>query len=337
VHRSSGSSGWLKDLFLEKYAFYDAMVNYEAVIIETNRALVERGQEPLYVIYPQDGLSVADSPLGYVDQGDAAKEALFQKLQKYLLSEPVQQQIMQTGRRTGTVGLTMAKAAPEVFKPEWGINTGRTLVPIRVPEPAVVQKALELYQVAFRKPSLTVYCLDVSGSMEGNGIEQLKSAMRMLLDPATAKTNLLQAAPNDITAVIPFSNAPRSPWIVKGNDAAKLESLGARVNTLVAEGGTNIYTPTAQAITLVRQQPRWQDFSVAIVLMTDGQSNEGSLDEVQRNLQPAKGKTEIPVYGILFGDADEKQLRDIAALSSGKTFDGRRDLVKTFREVKGYN
>ena len=29
VDRSSGSSGWLKDLFLQKYENYDAMVNYE--------------------------------------------------------------------------------------------------------------------------------------------------------------------------------------------------------------------------------------------------------------------------------------------------------------------
>ncbi|MEZ4652608.1 MAG: substrate-binding domain-containing protein [Candidatus Eisenbacteria bacterium] len=53
VHRSSGSSGWLKDLFLE--GSYDAMVNYEAVIIEANQELEERGREPLHVIYPIDG------------------------------------------------------------------------------------------------------------------------------------------------------------------------------------------------------------------------------------------------------------------------------------------
>src|SRR5208337_680394 len=38
INRSSGSSGWLKDLFLSSN--YDAMVNYESVIIETNQALV---------------------------------------------------------------------------------------------------------------------------------------------------------------------------------------------------------------------------------------------------------------------------------------------------------
>ena len=41
VDRSSGSSGWLKTLFLDKYNDYDAMVNYEAIIIETNQELVK--------------------------------------------------------------------------------------------------------------------------------------------------------------------------------------------------------------------------------------------------------------------------------------------------------
>ena len=60
INRSSGSSGWLKELFLK--GNYDAMINYESLIIETNRELISRGEEPLYLVYPRDGLSLADSP-----------------------------------------------------------------------------------------------------------------------------------------------------------------------------------------------------------------------------------------------------------------------------------
>ena len=55
VDRSSGSSDWLKDMFLQ--GDYDAMVNYECLVIQANRELEERGEEPLYVVYPYDGLS----------------------------------------------------------------------------------------------------------------------------------------------------------------------------------------------------------------------------------------------------------------------------------------
>lgn len=50
INRSSGSSGWLKDLFLK--GDYNAMVNYEALIIETNIELIKMGREPLYIVYP---------------------------------------------------------------------------------------------------------------------------------------------------------------------------------------------------------------------------------------------------------------------------------------------
>jgi Ca-activated chloride channel family protein len=45
VERSSGSSEWLKTMFLA--GDYDAMVNYESLIITTNEELVARGDEPL--------------------------------------------------------------------------------------------------------------------------------------------------------------------------------------------------------------------------------------------------------------------------------------------------
>jgi len=131
VDRSSGSSGWLKDLFLASYDKYDAMVNYEAVIIETDQQLVAQGKEPLYVVSPEDGLALADSPLGYVDKGNAAKAKLFSDLQQYLLSTPAQGQILAQGRRVGLLGLTINHPDTAVFNPDWGINTRRGLSPIR--------------------------------------------------------------------------------------------------------------------------------------------------------------------------------------------------------------
>ena len=69
------------------------MVNYECLIIQANKELEARGEEPLYAVYPYDGLSIADSPLGYVDKGDDKQEELFLKLQEYLLSEETQNEI----------------------------------------------------------------------------------------------------------------------------------------------------------------------------------------------------------------------------------------------------
>lgn len=82
VERSAGSSGWLKDLYLEGAADgrYSAMVNYEAVLIEANEELQRRALPPLYHVYPADGTALADSPLGFVARplpDTADREAFF--------------------------------------------------------------------------------------------------------------------------------------------------------------------------------------------------------------------------------------------------------------------
>jgi Ca-activated chloride channel homolog len=335
IDRSAGSSGWLKDLFLQRYDGYDAMVNYESLVIEADQQLVKEGKEPLYAVYPVDGLAIADSPLGYVDHGDAKKAELFQKLQTYLLSADVQKEILGFGRRVGLVGLNPKEVDPKVFNPDWGIDVGRVIDPITLPSADVIQEALDLYQTAFRKPSFTVFCLDFSGSMEGKGEEDLKTAMRLLLDQNQAAESLLQAAPGDVTVVIPFDDTLINEWTVRGNDPAALADLLAKVTAQQTGGKTNIYAPVIRALDLM-QQAGIEGYSPAVILMTDGQSNQGSFADLQRRLA-ASTLGEVPVYAILFGDASTDQLTQIANATSGRIFDGRTDLVTAFRTAKGYN
>jgi Ca-activated chloride channel homolog len=339
VNRSSGSSGWLKDLFLKRYDSYDAMVNYESVVIEANQELIKQGEEPLYVVYPSDGLAIADSPLAYIDQGDSAKSDLFRKLQAYLLSAEGQRAIQAQGRRVGPVGEEIQNADTSVFNPDWGIDVKKFLNQIRYPKAEVIRSALDLYQSTFRKPSLTVYCLDFSGSMEReNREEDLKSAMRLVLDQATAKKSFLQASPNDITTVIAFSNEILATWTVKGNDPAQLSGLWQKINQFEPQGGTDIYSPVMRAIDLLKQTPNLENYFPAVILLTDGESNTGaSLEEMQAHLRAARIGADVPVFGILFGEASENQLNGIAQATSGRVFDPKGDLTKAFREVKGYN
>jgi Ca-activated chloride channel family protein len=83
VDRSAGASGFLSDLFLQQYDDFDGMFNNESAIITANLQLTEEGRDPLHVIYPVDGLAIADWPLGYIDRGDAAKAEFFTLLQNY--------------------------------------------------------------------------------------------------------------------------------------------------------------------------------------------------------------------------------------------------------------
>ena len=91
VHRQTGSSGWLMELLLTHYEQFDAVINYEALVIEANQQLIAQGKVPLHVFYPADGLTIADSPLAYINHGDAAKEQAFLKVQAALLDDKTQQ------------------------------------------------------------------------------------------------------------------------------------------------------------------------------------------------------------------------------------------------------
>ena len=328
VDRSSGSSDWLKDMFLE--GDFDAMVNYECLMIQTNEILEDRGEEPLYVVYPYDGLSLADSPLGYVDQGEEEKEELFLGLQEYLLSEETQDAIQRTGRRTGYTGISERNR--EIFREEWGLQPDRVLSPIRMPETEVLFECLNLYQTELRKPSLSVYCLDYSGSMSGRGNRQLVEAMEQLLIQENAAKNFLQASQDEVNILIPFNSEPIDVFMAAGN-GSELEGLYERVEEQTPGGGTNMYSAIVEGLDLLYSFDL-SDYTPAIILLTDGQSG-GSIDDIEPYYSDLG--VSIPIFSIMFGDADESQLEELAEYSNARVFDGRENLTEAFRSVKGYN
>lgn len=341
VHRSAGSSGWLADMIVDNPNFADAMFNYEATIIETNEKLIKNNAEPLYVVYPSDGLSIADSPFAYVNKGDADKEEVFKYLQSYLLSPDVQAKLLANGRRTGITALDPSQVDLAKFNPDWGIDVTRVLSPITIPREDVIREALTLYQTAFRKPSLTVFVLDYSGSMALNGGEkQLKEAMGILLDTDRAAQYLLQPSARDVTIVIPFSTSSDPALVVKGNNPDDLRVLLNTLQKKKADGGTNLYTAAANAYGALA--PFIEDsakYHISIIVMTDGIPDDKQAD-FSKLAGGFKLSNDVPIYSVLFGIPSKEQKEHMDWLSGktyGKVFDGTKDLVKAMREAKGFN
>ena len=328
VDRSSGSSDWLKDMFLE--GGYDAMVNYECLIIQANEELESRGEETLYVVYPYDGLTLADSPLGYVDNGDDDKETAFLELQEYLLSEDVQNEIQRTGRRTGYTGISDENR--DVFRTDWGVQPDRVLSTMRMPSTDVLFQALNLYQTDFKKPSLSIYCLDYSGSMSGKGNEQLVAAMEQLLIQENAEKNFLQASKDEVNVLIFFDDQVLAEYTAVGS-GAELEALYDRVESQDTGSGTDMYVAAEEALKVLSHYDLSQ-YTPAVILMTDGMSG-GSFDAFMEQYQELG--EDVPVFSIMFGDADSEQLEELAEATNARVFDGREDLIDAFRKVKGYN
>ncbi|MBI2473726.1 VWA domain-containing protein [Candidatus Uhrbacteria bacterium] len=342
VDRSSGSSGWLRDQIVKDPTSFDAMVNYEAMLISANRDLVAQGQEPLCAVYPRDGLTMADFPLGFIDHANPAKVAFFGRLQDYLLSAPVQSEIERLGRRTSLVGIE--SNATDIFNPAWCIDTKRTISSVPLPSAQVIREALELYQTLLRKPSFSVFVLDYSGSMSGEREQAMKKAMGTLLNPESARRYMLQPSGRDINVVIPFSAEVIDVWKTEGNDPPLLHHLLQNIQQMNTSGGTSLYTATAKALAYMEdyqaEHPNRKDpkhlsaYFPAIILMTDGEATDEKsiLDEYLRQHPTAK---DTPIFGIRFGEASESQLD--ALTQKGRVFDGTKDLAKAMREAKQYN
>lgn len=340
VNRSSGSSGWLKNSLVDNPQLFDAMYNYEAMIIEANQTLASRGAEPLCAVYPEDGLMVADSPLGFVSKGDSNKEKLFLELQEHLLSTEVQNQIEGMGRRTGLLGMTVNNPDKAVWNPNWCINTDKEIASIPVPKREVIEDALFMYQTDLRKPSLTVWVLDVSGSMEGHGIINLREAMSTLLDTNLAREHLLQMGSNDVAIIIPFSNHVQEVWTIKGNKPEQLQTALSKVQKLTAGGGTDLYKALGTALNELKpyndDNTLW-DYLPSIIAMTDGRSDDGNYSSYKRIKGQLPYGSDIPIHAIAFGDADKSQMEAITKESVGRLFSTSDDLPSVLRKAKGYN
>jgi Ca-activated chloride channel homolog len=328
IERASGSAEFLDELFLS--GSYDALVSYESSLLRLNRQLEAAGKETLRLVYPVDGVSLSDSPLGYVDNGNPAKEAAFKAFQAWALSAATQRKLTATGRRAWYGG-DVDNPAPELFKAEWGVDTKRYIVPSKYPQADVIRAALTLYQSELKKPSYTAFCLDFSGSMYGDGRDQLMAALDYVLDPEKSGKDFIQFSERDSLVLYPFSTDVGDPIESGGADArAAYES----VSSIVPDGSTNLYGAAETALRRLAGVDG-TEYVRSIVIMTDGKANVGAYAALEKAY--AEIAMDIPIFCITFGGADLKELKKIAKLSNARVFDGRTDLVAAFKEVRGYN
>ena len=331
VERVSGDEEYLKEMYLK--GDYNAMINYESSLIKINQELIKKKKEPLYLIYPKDGVAINDMPFGYInnDANDEVNKDRFKKIQSYLRSDKIIKKQEKLGYRSWYGG-TKKDTNKKIFNPDWGIDTSKYLKDMKYPSKKVITEAINLYIEKLRKPTHVVFCLDTSGSMYGSGLKELKEAMNYIMDFDLASRDKLQFSDKDKITVITFNSDTDKIFETRyGNDTDKVID---DINKLVASGGTNIYSPSIEALKILKDDED-NDYTRTIILMTDGYSNSGSFFELKNYYE--KNKSNVPIYSITFGSSDEQELSRIAELTNGKVFDGKSGLKQAFGEVRSYN
>ena len=200
------------------------------------------------------------------------------------------------------------------------------------------------YLDKLRRPVRSWFVLDRSGSMAGERMAALQQAMSGLVtgDPATLAGRFSRFADREHTTLITFSDRfdqPRS-FVIDHADTAGWQSLLGTVNAIEAGGGTAIYSAVAEALReALAEQPGNPGAVYSIVLMTDGENNEGmTADDFARFYASLpEAKRNVRVFPILFGEGNVDEMKALAAMTGGRTFDAHTgDLLSVFRDIRGY-
>jgi Ca-activated chloride channel family protein len=340
VDRSAADAGWLSDTLVSHYDVPEAMFNFEAEIIRANLRLTEAGKEPLYAIYPADLPVVADSPFGFVPRDNPETEALFFDLLELLNKPDARALLFATGQRAGRIALDPNEADPAVWNTDWGIDAGRSLPNLLTPPADVIDEALRLYQTTLRKPSFTVWVLDLSNSMAGDPVKQVKTAMAQLLDPDQAATHLLQPTADDVTIIVPYTHTVLEPIIIDGTNATASKRALRFVQGMKAEGGSDLYFALYEAFEAMRpyaENGTLFDHLPSIIALTGSGSDSESRVPLLAHRDDTGFARFIPIHTIAFSHADPEQLQELSTISAGQHIPAGQDLDRAVRDATGYN
>ncbi|CAN5442565.1 substrate-binding domain-containing protein [soil metagenome] len=328
---TAGSSGWLADSYVREQDNLDGMINYESVLLGLNAG--NQLHEKLVLIYPKEGIITADYPLMLVNSD---KKEQYDKLVAYLRSPDMQKQIMDsTLRRPVIPQVPLSDKFPK-----------QLLVELPFPNSVeVIDKLLFAYLDEQRVPAHAFFVLDVSGSMEGERLDQLKTALNNLTGADQSLTGQFSRFRNrEQVTMIAFSSdvQGRNDFTIAdiNTQGQSMQQVRTYVDSLTTNGGTAIYSALQAAYTEAAQAKQKEpDLYYSIVLMTDGENNGGISDsEFQTfyNSLPADVRA-IRTFTVLFGEGNQEAMQAVADLTGGRMFDAKSDsLSAVFKQIRGY-
>lgn len=325
---AAGSSGWLAEKFREDPTATDAIFNYESVLA----GVAQQGTD-LQIVIPSDGVVTSDYPFALLSGASEQDRESYSAVVEYLTQPEVQQRIADLTHRRTTA--TPAALDASVFE---------------LPFPAkleTVQSLLGAWVSSIKKPSNMTFAIDTSGSMSGDRMDELREALAVLSgDHAEGSASFLRFQPREHLTYLEFASSVKSTFSIDiPADQAGYDDAMSRINDRIASydasGGTNIFGTLQDAFTTVAENAS-DDTISSIVLFTDGESNDGpSASEFDSWYTEFVASTpaaqQVPVYVILFGEADVDEMEQLAALTGGRTFDAAdENLAAVFTEIRGY-
>ena len=155
--------------------------------------------------------------------------------------------------------------------------------------------------------------------------------MEYILDYEKASKDKLQFSKKDKITIITFSNNVKNVWTI--NNGRETSDLINKIFSENVGGSTALYDAIMKGLYILEDEN--DEYTKTIIAMTDGEINVGTYTNFSNYYKGTKSR--IPVYSIMFGDASDYQLNQISDLTNAKTFDGKKNLLQAFKEVRSYN
>lgn len=345
------NSTYLTEKFIEQQnTRVNAFINYESWLLSLNQS--GKLKEKLTLIYPQEGVATADYPLMLLNE---AKRAQYLKVVEYLKGEAAQTWLARTTLRR-PVNTQVAAAQAGLFP------AGSMMVELPFStDRALADGLVNAYLNEFRTPIASTFVLDVSGSMNQNGRrQQLVEALQYIAgDDASLTGRIARLTSREKVWLLPFSERVQSPAFFEmpataltgggtgmgtsTDTTAKQKVLGQvrdYAEGLRMAGGTALYDAVLAALTHMNdERQREPGYQYSVVAFTDGEVNKGrSLEEFKTAYaQLPEDVRAIPVFMVLFGEANEQALKELVHITGGRLFDARKtSLYSVFKDIRAY-
>ncbi len=250
--------------------------------------------QPMVMIYPKEGSMVRNNIAGIVqapwvtgEQVEAAERWI-----GFLLQDEQQRAFMGAGFRPGTK-LSLTDAASKIAG-KYGLDAApRTQIqtPERI-DPAVAA-AIEKSWQDVKRPGIVTFVVDVSGSMSGNKLEQAKQGMTRALDGMAQNNQVgFLTFSETITTQIPVAPLATNRF-----------AITSAVGHAKAQGSTALYDAIKAGIEMSDSASGDADAIRAVVVLTDGQANQGRMKLDDLILMTSRSEVAVPRFGGFQGES----------------------------------
>ena len=173
------------------------------------------------------------------------------------------------------------------------------------------------------KPIISVFIADVSGSMDGEPLNSLKSSL--------IKTSSIINSDNYI-GLVSYSSHVTVNLPVEQFDAKQRAYFTGEVKNLSANGSTATYDAVLMGLKMLQEKAEEvPNAKMMLFVLTDGEQNEGySLDRIK----PIVAGMGVPVYTIAYNYSDNGDLEELSNINEAACIQASSDdIVNQLRNL----